>query len=365
MLCATAMLAGDADLVDATRSAINRVEAATLELEAADGARQRVLALTQAVQSFEAGLAAVRDGSRRLAAREAEILRDISMQDAEIAALLAALQSFSVRPAPSLLMHPGGPAGSLRAGLLLSDVAPTLDAETARLRQDLERIETFSALRKDATQHLETGLAELQLARQTLSAAVANRQPLPKRFSNDPVREAILLGSVQSLTDFARGLDRVVVDLEAPASAVFSGEKGAVPLPVAGTIVQRPGTGATARPGWALVTPPGAVVTSPVAATVRYAGPLLDMGQVIILEPQANVLFVFAGLQTIYVSAGDILLDGAPVGLMGGNAEKNGDGRSTDGDDAGVNRSETLYIEVRKDNQPENPGQWFQTEQDG
>jgi septal ring factor EnvC (AmiA/AmiB activator) len=42
-----------------------------------------------------------------------------------------------------------------------------------------------------------------------------------------------------------------------------------------------------ARPGVVLATHPNALVTTPWPASVRYAGPLLDYGNVIILEPEA------------------------------------------------------------------------------
>ena len=40
------------------------------------------------------------------------------------------------------------------------------------------------------------------------------------------------------------------------------------------------------RPGIILATRPGALVNAPTAATIRYVGPLLDYGNVMILEPQ-------------------------------------------------------------------------------
>jgi murein hydrolase activator len=55
-----------------------------------------------------------------------------------------------------------------------------------------------------------------------------------------------------------------------------------------------------ARPGIILATRPGALVHAPTAATIRYVGPLLDYGNIMILEPQTDILFVFADLNIKY-----------------------------------------------------------------
>jgi septal ring factor EnvC (AmiA/AmiB activator) len=47
-------------------------------------------------------------------------------------------------------------------------------------------------------------------------------------------------------------------------------------------------------------------VTTPWPASVRYAGPLLDYGNVIILEPEADYLLIVAGLATLFVQAGEL-----------------------------------------------------------
>ena len=120
-----------------------------------------------------------------------------------------------------------------------------------------------------------------------------------------------------------------------------------------------------ARPGVIVATRPRAIVTNPAAATIRYTGPLLDLGQVIILEPQADTLFILAGLDVVYGEAGEVIDEGTPLGLMGDSGAKSSKELSTDGDDTGVERTETLYIEVRQANIPEDPGLWFRTDKDG
>jgi septal ring factor EnvC (AmiA/AmiB activator) len=97
--------------------------------------------------------------------------------------------------------------------------------------------------------------------------------------------------------------------------------KGRLPLPVLGTLLRRPDEADAAgvrRPGVTLATRPAALVTAPWPATIRYRGPLLDYGNVMILEPGDGYLLVLAGLGTVYGEVGEVVAAGAPLGLMGG-----------------------------------------------
>jgi septal ring factor EnvC (AmiA/AmiB activator) len=91
----------------------------------------------------------------------------------------------------------------------------------------------------------------------------------------------------------------------------------------------------------------------------------LDYGNVMILEPQPGVLFVLGGLAQVYGDAGEVIPEGAPIGLMGGNGLESGAILSQSGEGSGNARSETLYIEVREGKAPVDPATWFQTNEDG
>src|SRR5699024_10694752 len=135
--------------------------------------------------------------------------------------------------------------------------------------------------------------------RAELSQAIADRTDLPRRFTEDPVQTALLIASAESLEGFASGLGLIAVN-EAPGDLPgISDRKGQLPLPVQGRILRRAGEADAAgikRPGIVMAAPPRAVVTTPAAATLRYHGPLLDYGNVAILEPQSGILLVFAGM---------------------------------------------------------------------
>lgn len=353
------------DPAEAARAAADRLAEASRMLDEAEGARNRVRALTEAIRAYEDGLEAMREGLRRATIREDVLSRKLRVREDEIARLLGVLQSMGAAPAPVLLLHPSGPLGTARSGMILADVTPALDARARELRADLQEVSVLRALQRSAANRLEEGLRGAQTARTALSQAIADRVDLPRRFTEDPVQTALLVASTETLEGFASGLSEIAVD-EVPGSLPgISGRKGELPLPVKGTILRRAGEADAAgitRPGIVVATRPRALVTTPAPATVRYRGPLLDYGNVIILEPQAGILLVIAGLDVVYGEAGEVLPGGSPVGLMGGPAAGSDDVLTDAADTTGAGRSETLYIEVRQDNEPVDPETWFRTD---
>ena len=75
---------------------------------------------------------------------------------------------------------------------------------------------------------------------------------------------------------------------------------------------------------------------------------------------------MLAGMGVNYGETGQIISAGTPLGLMSGLPEQDDvNGASTRSEGGGARRSETLYIEVRQDNVPLNPLEWFSTDKDG
>ncbi|WP_170516235.1 murein hydrolase activator EnvC family protein [Ruegeria atlantica] len=352
----------------AALNAVQMLEDASVALTEADSARDRVRALTETIQAYEAGLTAMREGLRRAATREAQLTTELRSREDEIAQLLGVLQTIETTAPPVLMLHPSGPLGSARAGMMLSEVTPGLNARAQELAHDLQEVQTLRQLQQSAADTLTEGLTGVQAARTKLSTAIADRTDLPVRFVEDPVRTAILISSTETLEGFASGLSEISEGEIAETNADISQRKGEVALPAQGVVLHRAGDTDAAgvkRPGVVLGTRPRAIVTSPTAATIRYRGPLLDLGNLVILEPQPGLLFVFSGLQEVYGNPGQVIPEGTPVGLMPGETPEIGAILSTSSDGTGTDRSETLYIEVRQDNSPVDPESWFRTSKDG
>ena len=352
----------------AAREAAAQLEAATLRMEQADGARDRVKALSETIHAYEAGLAAMRDGLRGVARRETQLTAQLQSREGEIAELLGVIQTIETSSPPVLMLHPSGPLGAARSAMMLAEVAPGLNARAETLRADLEEVQTLRLLQQAAAGKLEEGLSGIQQARTALSTAIADRTDLPRRFTEDPMRTAVLISSTETLSGFASGLSEIADGAVIESRADISDLRGDLPLPVEGLVLRGYGdrdAAGIARPGLLVAARPRALVTSPTAATIRYRGPLLDLGNVVILEPQPDTLFILSGLAEVYGTAGQVIPEGTPVGLMGGQTPQAGAILSLSGEGGGTDRTETLYIEVRMDNSPVDPETWFRTGKGG
>jgi septal ring factor EnvC (AmiA/AmiB activator) len=345
----------------AAAAALREAAAMLAQAEETGGARARLEALTATVRAHEEGLAALREGLRRAAAERARLEARLAAERDGIARLLGVLQAVGEAPAPVLLLHPSGPLGTARAGMILADVAPALKAEAEALRAELVRLAEIETVQAEALATLEQGLAGVQAARAALAAASADRADLPRAFREDPVATALLIASTDTLDAFAAGLAETVEETVAPGPDA-SAARGSLALPVRGAVLRRAGeadASGAVRPGLVIATEPRALVVAPAAATLRFQGPLLDLGQVAILEPAPGTLLVFAGLAEVWGAAGEILSAGAPVGLMGGETPDGDAILSGPAPETRAELSETLYLEVREGGVPVDPATWF------
>lgn len=322
----------------------------------------RVKALTGVIRAYEEGLEAMRAGLRQVALREAELSEEFESESGRVANLMAVLLTLKPDASPEALIHPTGPLGHARAGMLVSSVTPAMQAQAEALRIQLQEATILRELQGEALATLEQGLKEAQDARTALSQAMSDRTDLPRRFVTDAERLDTLIASSDTLEGFASGLAVMdVVDGVEPLPDLGA-SKGAWPMPVRGTVLRAFGEADAAgisRPGWLVATRALSVVTTPWPATVRYHGNFLDYGNVIILEPANDVLLVLAGLEEVYGNIGDVIPAGTAVGLMGGEMPELDAFVENAKDGAGAGLSETLYIEIREGGRSVDPEDWF------
>ncbi|MBK4215010.1 peptidoglycan DD-metalloendopeptidase family protein [Paracoccus caeni] len=335
------------------------------KLSEAVTADDQVVALTEVIRGYEQGLAALRDGLREASSREEELQQRFETQRTRLASVLGAMTALQQSPESTMLLHPAGALANARSGMILSDVTPGLRAEAEQLQTSLEEIATVRELQAGAATMLGEGLGAVQEARRLLASAVTDRSSMPIRFADAPEELQKLRDAAQSLDDFASGVSKMQADVGPPISD-FEGAAGSLSLPVVGTVMRpydQPDAAGVRRPGWVIATPPAALVTTPWSATIRYRGPLLDYGNVMIIEPARGYLLVFAGMSQVFGEVGDVLNAGEPLGLMGGSevsAQEFGAQFVADaarGGDAG--QSESLYLELRKGQETLDPAAWF------
>jgi septal ring factor EnvC (AmiA/AmiB activator) len=358
------VLAGQAVAQEAglgAEQAAQDLQVAIVALEAAESAQDRVGALTATIRAYEEGLSALRESLRQVRIRETALADQLALKRTRVSQLIGVLTQMENDPTPLLLLHPSGPLGTVRSGMLVADVAPAVQAEVETLRAELGELRDLRALQAAAGETLMRGLQSAQAARTALSQAVSDRIDLPRRFTDDPDMLRNLLESADTLDAFAAGLAPAADDGGAVAS--FASAKGTLPLPALGQILLRAEEADAAgvrRPGLTLGTRPKAILTLPWPATVRYIGPLLDYGNVIVLEPGDGYLLVLAGMETVYGALGEVLPAGSPLGLMGGGEPDAANLMAGIDEGSGVQPLERLYIELRQGARPVDPADWFE-----
>ncbi len=356
-----------ADLLNAARSAVANLDAAAAKMVVAKKAQDRVKALSDTIIAFEDALALVRASMRKIAVVDANLRTNLTFQEDNISRFIGVLHAIDNEPITTKMVHPDGPLSAARAGMLLSDLLPSLQLAIKELREKVGIIKTIEELQKDTDTVLQNGLIELQNARSELALAIADRENLPKRFIEDRAKTAILIAAADTMDTFISGIEILASQETAGSLPDIRDKKGKLLFPVTGRILREFKSADAAgivRPGIIVATSPRALVRTPTAATVRYRGEFLDYGLVSILEPQRDILFIFSGLEKIFGTIGEVLPSGSPIGIMGGDVMTVDNMRKEAVTTTGTYRPETLYIEIREKQIPQDPLLWFKFEKD-
>ncbi|MEL6479714.1 MAG: peptidoglycan DD-metalloendopeptidase family protein [Pseudomonadota bacterium] len=334
-------------------------QAETTLTRAATGPKEMQLAaLGQAVKAHEAALAALREGLRRMARNEQAMSGELAGDRARLTEVLSALQSLSQAPRSALLAFPGGPVRAARAATLMGELTPRLEAESAEIRRRLDEIRRLRAQQDTARVEAKGALAGLQ----ELRARTA--QILRSRSKSIPAQD--ITAQAEAAAQQARSLGQLTAALgRTPGGAgnvkQFDRLRGTLPLPVSGRIASRYGTEGRTGFGLTLVAPAFGQVIAPVGGTIRYAGDLKGYGTVAILEPEAGWMIVLAGLGAVDRVMGETVLAGERIGDLGGPLPTSEEFLLEADNQAGEIAEETLYIEIRRGDDPVDPAPWFQT----
>ncbi|MEL6679373.1 MAG: peptidoglycan DD-metalloendopeptidase family protein [Pseudomonadota bacterium] len=340
-----------------TDRAATLLDRAATALAGAGSADDEMAALGRAVRAYEIGLAAQREALRSLATRDAALTAQLDADRARAARLLGALQTVERTPPGLMLLHPDGPLAAAQSAHVMGTLSPRISADVARI---VSRQEDLRAVRSER----EAALDRFQGALTAARAARARLDGLMRARVGDPDIGALavaaqLRADAASLQSLARALRQ---DGEAPTEAAFAVRRGTLPPPVIGRVLRRFGSadaGGFVRDGIVVGTDSLALVTAPAAGTVRYAGPFLDYGAIVILEPEAGFLLTLAGLAGIAAEVGDVVSEGAPLGYVGEAAAGSEDFLIETDRDTRPNQTQSLYIELRQAGEPIDPEPWF------
>lgn len=343
---------------DRIAEASARIDSAGKTLEAATAAPDRIAALGKAIEAYDAALAVLRGGVAEAAAREQAVGVDLSDRRQEISRLLAALETMSRTPQPAQAMHPAGPVGAARAAAMMSQLTPALQAQATKLAGELATFQAARRLRAEGEARLQAGLATLASAQGDLSAAMSRAAPVEP--GPDSPTATMLARDSATLTDLAAALAKSAAATP-PAAAPASGPTPYA-WPVEGTVLRHfnePDAARVRHPGIVVAAIPFALVSAPADAIVRYAGPFLEYGYVVVLEPDPKTMIVLAGLAQLRVETGAPVRRGELIGVLGGRPLGVEEYVMLPESETGAPGGETLYIEVRRDRGPIDPEPLF------
>ncbi len=375
---------------DTLRSSDEQRRAIESEIESirADRARltSALIETTAKVQDAERGVAAAAERLTGLNAKADALFRSLESRRGAIAEVLAALQRMGVNPPPAILLKPGDMAEAVRAATVLGAMIPAMKARMEALRLDIDDLsKTRESIARERDESARTR-ASLALEKTRLSALVEARQKslssAEDALGSQQKRAAELATQATTLKDLIAKLDveearRAVAhaadeqtarEIAAKAKDArggeprltpevdFTGVKGRVPLPVAGTVLRTFGSpdgfGGTEH-GVSVATISGAVVSAPADGSILFSGPYRTYGQLLIINAGGGYYLLLAGMDRINVTPGEFVLSGEPVGSMG-------DGSVRMAAAAAVGAAQpVLYIELRKDGTAIDPGPWW------
>lgn len=345
--------------------AIAPLLAAPVVGRAASEGPQAVQGIVAGIVAEETALAELRVSVRATADQERALSDALEGQRAETTRLLAALEAVSRMTVAAPGTHPDGPIAAARASRLLGWLRPGLEAEATRVAAQVRDLDAARAREDAGLAAIDAGLARLDAGRETLRVALAARADVA---AGDQTMTLVGMAARNApaglLAREADTLTTLAARLAALAGAPATADPATLPLawPVVGGVRSGFGTPDSAgvrRPGLTLAATPLSVVTAPAAGVVRYAGPFLEYGYVVAIEPRPDVLVLIAGLATLETREGARLARGDLLGLLGGRPVDAQEYLMQADAGNGETGAETLYIELRHGRGPVDPAPWF------
>jgi septal ring factor EnvC (AmiA/AmiB activator) len=276
-----------------------------------------------AVVAVGGAIAVAATGERlaRLNVEETQLSVEQTRNMGQLARLLSVLEMLKRDPPPALLVSPRDAKNAVRAAILVKAMTPDLQARASGYAHEAGEMMRQRRLAAVESEALFTN-----------ESARADATPPPQ---GPPALRGPLAPGAPSL----------------PEAAITPPQSLSIPIP--GPIVRRFGeaiaSGGRAN-GITFAAAGGARVTSPGPGYVQYVGPVKGWGVILILRLAGGYHLVLAGLDRASVSVGQSVAAGEAVGFMP-------DGRQSP--DKGEKAPRELYLEVREQGAPVDPGRWL------
>lgn len=357
-------------------------------------------------QASEANLSQTEAKLSELTDQVNVIKSSITERKETIVKMLSAMQRIGRTPPPALVTRRDDALAVVRSAMLLAQVFPELKYQADNLSQELEglvalearireqrdaeKVETdrlvaergrIDLLLNEKKTKLSQSEAELQVTRQAAEQQAAEVTELNElvarlderiakaevaQYDAELAAEQALRARNQSQTLATPANEKLIEIKPDPTRLAFASPdrmkpalpfeaaKGSLRLPAQGKQVKHfgeaDGVGGTLK-GLSLQTRAEARIVAPADGWVVYAGPFRSYGQLLILNAGGGYHVLLAGMGRIDVSLGQFVLAGEPIAVMGVS------GTASQGDTDSLRP--VLYVELRKDGRPIDPGPWW------
>jgi septal ring factor EnvC (AmiA/AmiB activator) len=357
------------------------------------------------VQESEAKLSETEAKLSDLTRQVDVVKKSIAERKGTIVKMLSAMQRIGRTPPPALVTRRDDALAVVRSAMLLADVFPELkyqadnltkeldglvglengiraqrDAEklaTGRLVAERDGLDKLLTEKKEKLTESESDLVAARRAADQQASEVTELNDLVGRlqeriskaemaqYEAELAVEKELRARQQKQALSTPANDKVVEIKPDPEKIAFASPdrlkparpfeaaKGALRLPVQGTRIKGFGDGngvGGSLKGISLRTRPEARIIAPADGWVVYAGRFRSYGQLLILNAGGGYHLLFAGMGRIDASVGQFVLAGEPIAVMASSASAKGE--------SGESRP-VLYVELRKDGRPIDPGPWW------
>lgn len=385
-LCCAPLLAAVEDPADELREAQSSLEAARAKREKLTNETGRISGELSSLQRELASMAEKLQGNEdqltRLEAEYAGLAEKIRQsevalekREAEHGQMVESLVRLSSMPPETMLLAPGDAKKTFITETALAGYMKELRLQAEELRLQLVELET---MKEDAAKRQESMLKDkqsLKEARLRLDGKVRERTELLKSASED---DEELVEQITRLSKQSKSLKELLEKLEASRAAAEkkrqeaaerrnkpakeryadTGEmrsivdaKGRLRLPASGRFTATPegiGGGNGQGSGIAIASREHAQVISPFDGEVVYAGAFRGYGNMVIIRHSDGYHTLIAGLEKIDCVPGQMVVEGEPVGAMGG-----------------ADANHTLYLELRENGKPIDPKPWLESRTKG
>jgi septal ring factor EnvC (AmiA/AmiB activator) len=328
--------------------------ALTREMQQLQDETAAAAAAIQAAEAAATGIERRLDDLEEARARSEGALEE---RRERLAGLLLAIERLARVPREALLLREQAPLDAARSGRLLAHAVPHVDGEARALRREIESLAATRAELASERERLAATRARLAAERARLDEMIERRTRLAAALDVERAALALRndqlgreLGSVRELIETLAAqklaAERTREAERALAKVPMAKARGQARAPVEGRVVAgwgQPQSGGQVQRGVSYEAAAGAIVVAPWHGAIAYAGPFRGYGVILIVESGDGYHWLISGLGRLDVVAGQAVRAGEPVGLAGA---------------AGPTKT-TVYVELRRNGQPIDPGPWL------